>query len=66
VLIASRHGNRVELLGASILEWLAYGLAVFLIRRLPENDQRLAISRRRFAFHTHPKINLKIVAYSQK
>jgi hypothetical protein len=31
VLIASRHGNRVELLGASILEWLAYGLAVFLI-----------------------------------
>jgi hypothetical protein len=31
MLIASRHGNRVELFGSSILEWLAYGLAVFLI-----------------------------------
>jgi hypothetical protein len=31
MLIVSKHGNRVELFGSSILEWLVYGLAVFLI-----------------------------------
>lgn len=31
MLIARRHGNRFELFGSSILEWLAYGLAIFLI-----------------------------------